>query len=173
MSTWPKAYTAFKPEILGYLIRNLKNRDVAEDICQETFCKAIKADRQLRQEGNLRAYLFRIARNLMIDYGQKQKREALSGPNSAVVDIEVAKLPGKSKPETDYINRELGKSLQQQPGELSSDQKLAFELGVVLGLPYAEIAEKTGWNVGKVKITVFRARQSLMTGMRVYREEMA
>ncbi len=82
-------------------------------------------------------------------------------------------LPSKSNPETDYFRREFGNRLQQQLGELTSDQKLAFELGVVLGLPYTEIAKKTGWNVGKVKITVFRARQSLMTGMRVYREEMA
>jgi len=48
---------------------------VADDLTQEVFCRAWQARHRYREEGNARAYLFRIADRLACDYGRKAGRE--------------------------------------------------------------------------------------------------
>ena len=76
-------------------------------------------------------------------------------------------------PETDLAAQEFGQRLQDELDRLPDQQRVAFEQGVVLGRPYREIADETGWSIGKVKINVFRARKVLIGQLREYREEMA
>jgi RNA polymerase sigma-70 factor (ECF subfamily) len=61
--------------VRGYLFAISGNRDLAEELAQEVFCKAWRARRRYREQGNARAYLLRIADRLVRDRGRKAARE--------------------------------------------------------------------------------------------------
>lgn len=73
-----KIYELFYRRIFRYCSINTRKVEIAQDICQETFLKAWKALPQFSQKGgSFQAYLFKIARNLIIDLSRKHKEESL------------------------------------------------------------------------------------------------
>ena len=75
--------------IYSYILRVIKNEDVANDIFQETFVKAIMTIRQGRytENGKFPAWISRIAHNLIIDYYRQEKSENLQSVDLTEVDI--------------------------------------------------------------------------------------
>jgi len=53
--------------LLGYLVRVCGERGLAEDLCQESYCRFLTADAPAMDERQARSYLFQIATNLMRD----------------------------------------------------------------------------------------------------------
>jgi len=71
-------YTLFYKRIFRFCKFNTGSDVIAQDICQETFLKAWKALPNFSQKGgSLQAYLFKIARNLIIDLSRKKREERL------------------------------------------------------------------------------------------------
>ena len=68
-------YKQYYSRIYRYCCINLYQNQAAEDICQEVFIRAWKALPRftIRNEGTFQAFLFRIARNLIIDLSRKKK----------------------------------------------------------------------------------------------------
>lgn len=68
-------YKEYYQRIHRYCVTNLYRDDLAQDVCQETFIKAWKAlpTFEVTESGTFQAYLFRIARNLIIDLSRKKK----------------------------------------------------------------------------------------------------
>jgi len=170
MSDWSTVYTRYRPDVLGFLKRRLwGRRELAEDLCQETFSRAMGAAVEMDDLGRVRAYLLRTANNLLIGHirrGDRVRTESDLGPDKALE----SQVDGKA---TDPLaNAEAGQ-LQEKVGELvaelSDDLRIAFEDGVLGRLPYSEIAEEQDWTVAKVKVCVYRARKQLMEGLQDYR----
>ena len=67
----------YEDRIFTYIINIVKNKDVADDVFQETFVKAIATIRQGRytDNGKFSAWLMRIAHNLIIDFYRQEKSE--------------------------------------------------------------------------------------------------
>lgn len=57
--------------VRGFLLAMVRRPDVADDLCQEVFCRAWQARSRYREEGNARAYLLRIADRLVCDRGRR------------------------------------------------------------------------------------------------------
>lgn len=73
-----KIYNLFWPRIFRYCRLNTYKEEIAQDICQETFVKAwAKLPLFSQRGGSFQAYLFKIARNLIIDLSRKHKEEPL------------------------------------------------------------------------------------------------
>lgn len=74
-----KIYTTFYNRIFRYLVYNGQSEEGAKDLCQETFIRAWKSmpSFTLKNGGTLQAFLFRIARNLLIDLSRKKKEYQL------------------------------------------------------------------------------------------------
>ncbi|HVA97139.1 MAG TPA: RNA polymerase sigma factor [Candidatus Acidoferrales bacterium] len=72
-------YKQYYSRIYRYCRINLYNRPVADDVCQEVFIRAWKAlpKFSLKDGGTFQAFLFRIARNLIIDLSRKKKEVSL------------------------------------------------------------------------------------------------
>ncbi|MBI4038004.1 RNA polymerase sigma factor [Candidatus Curtissbacteria bacterium] len=71
-----KIYEIFLPKIFRFVYYLAGKREQAEDICQETFLKAWKALSTFSESrGTFQAYLFKIARNLVIDWQRKKKEQ--------------------------------------------------------------------------------------------------
>jgi len=163
---WSQAYRRHGDEIRAYLARRLPRPEEAEDLCQETFLRALAAEGRLRDPGALRGYLFATAHNLLVNHlsrrrrvqveselGEGQSLELVAGANAA---------PGEAAPAVAVHGRELARALAAAMAKLPAEQRLAFTLGPLERRPYAEIATRTGWSLSKVKINVHRARRRLM-----------
>jgi RNA polymerase sigma-70 factor, ECF subfamily len=57
--------------VRAFLLAMVRRSDVADDLCQEVFCRAWQARRRYREQGSARAYLLRIADRLVCDRGRR------------------------------------------------------------------------------------------------------
>lgn len=71
-------YAGYRRELAAYAVSMTRNRDMAEDLVQETFLRALTHFDDLRalDAGQCRAWLYKTARNLYIDQVRKRAREA-------------------------------------------------------------------------------------------------
>lgn len=166
---WTSAYIQHETAIRGFLSRRLPRED-AEDLCQETFARAVAAGDALRDERRVRAYLFRIAHNLMVSHLRRRGIVRAASDLGEGIELEtLAESAGPAGPEEQRLWRALTARLQELLADLPADQRRAFRDGVLARRPYAEIAAETGWSVAKIKVDVYRARRELIAGLRDWR----
>ncbi len=169
MTIWTSAYARHESEILAFLKRRLPRED-AEDLCQETFARAVAAGDALRDPGRVRAYLFRIARNLLVNHLRRRGRMRSQSDLGEGVDlVHLAGAVEGDGPEARRSRDALTQRLAELLAQLPTDQQQAFRLGALDRRPYAEIASALGWSVAKVKIEVYRARRRLIAGLHDWR----
>jgi len=159
---WQTAYAEHATSVKTFLERRLGRREEAEDLLQETFVRAIRAD-SFQAGGNLRAYLLRIARNLLINRFRRPRLVVAAEPPPTGGDAfdQVADRQARSPEESTALS-DFERRLRQALMEMKPAHRRAFELGVLEGQSYREVAESTGWSVGQVKINVYRARRKLL-----------
>jgi len=159
---WGEAFTSHRAAIQAYLRRRVPRED-AEDLCQETFARAFAAGDALRDRGRTRAYLYRIAHNLLVNFRRRPRLVRTECDLGESVDLAaLAIAPPQHGPEAETRWRALEARVDGLLAQLPPEHRLAFELGVLEQRPYAEIAAVMGWTPSKVKINVYRARQRLV-----------
>ena len=126
------------PAIRGYLRAMLGREDLANDLTQEVFCRAWRARRGYREQGNARAYLFRIADRLAADHGRKKKRE-INLNDEDWKQVEPASP--SSEPVENLVRAEAGKRLVAALGCLSEAQRRVLLLRYYGQVDFAQIAE--------------------------------
>jgi len=163
---WQDAYRTHASSVMAFLASRLGQREDAEDVLQETFVRAIRAGDSLREPERLRAYLFSIAHNLMINKIRKHSRvlrfEVVPSDGST---IEKHADSQAASPEEMASFHHLEERLQKVLEELTPRYRQAFELAVIEQESYRAIAEKTGWTLAQVKINVYRARRKAIAGL--------
>jgi RNA polymerase sigma-70 factor, ECF subfamily len=173
VTIWSSAFARHEADILGYLRRRLPRED-AEDLCQETFARAVVAGDALRERDRVRAYLFQIAHNLMVNHLRRRGLVWAESDLGESVDLEnLLDTARDAGPEAERRWHALTARVAELLELLPDDQRHAFRQGVLERRPYAEIAAGTGWSVGKVKIEVFRARRALIEGLRDWQPDSA
>lgn len=166
---WSGAYERHRPAILGFLRRRLSRPEELEDLCQETFARALRAGDRLRDPSRVRAYLFRTAHNLMLNHLRRRGRERSESDLGEEARLDAHADPRAASPAAERELHSLQARLQELLGSLPEEHRLAFELGVLQRQPYARVAETTGWSIAKVKVCVYRARKQLIAGLEEYR----
>jgi RNA polymerase sigma-70 factor (ECF subfamily) len=95
-SLFEEIVARYRDELLGYLIRQLRDREIAEDALQQVFVKVFRKCDQFEESRRFRPWIYRIARNQSIDSRRREQRHAhirLDEPEStcdnehALVDI--------------------------------------------------------------------------------------
>jgi RNA polymerase sigma-70 factor (ECF subfamily) len=162
---WRQAFEAHAPFVLGFLSRRLASHGDAEDLLQETFVRAIRAEAP-QEENALRRYLLTVARNLLFNRGRHLRvvrRVEVTPINTAGGEDPTASWADSSlSPEERTAWSRFRQELDSVITDLPPDQGTAFRLGVVERHTYAEIVQRTGWSLAKVKTNVFRARQRVI-----------
>jgi RNA polymerase sigma-70 factor (ECF subfamily) len=142
-------YRAYSAALLAYLARLVSDHGTAEDLCHETFLKALRAWDQHVQLGNARAWLFRIATNSAYDYLRRRRR------------LQFARLDETTQPPsgTDSMESRLHAQapVQQVLAHLSPQARLLL-LCIDAGHSAPEIAAALECSDTAVRLRLFRAR---------------
>lgn len=155
----PEAVAKFR-SALSDTIPNLRafgralsgNRDMADDLVQETLVKAWQNRESFAEGSNLKAWLFTILRNTYLSDLRKRKREVADS------DGLIAGMVGVPDGQSSHMELvDFAKAFQKLP----PDQREALVLVGAEGLPYEEVASMCGCPVGTIKSRVNRARQRL------------
>jgi len=129
-------------EIYIFLRKFLKDEEIAKDILQETFLKAMKVS---LEEEKAKNYLFKIAKNLAIDYLRKEGR--------LVYEEEL--LEGNVEdPEYIIENRDIWRPLNEI-------EKEVLILYYYKGYSYEEISKKLRISLNTVKSHIYRAKKKI------------
>jgi RNA polymerase sigma factor (sigma-70 family) len=128
-------------------------RDV-EDILQEVFSELVEANRLLMPIDHITAWLFRVARNRIVDLFRRTKWERFGNPRGRRRDDDEADhvlaelLPsGDAGPDALYARRVIFEELELALDELPADQRAAFVGHEIEGRSFKEMAADTGVSV--------------------------
>ena len=151
--------------IYSYILRVIKNEDVANDIFQETFVKAIMTIRQGRytENGKFPAWISRIAHNLIIDYYRQEKSENLQSVDLTEVDILNRRDLCEETIEDVIITDQIFADVKYLIEELPDLQKEVLKMRYYQGLSFKEIAELTGVRIntalGRMRYAILNLRR--------------
>ena len=135
------------------LCAHLADPQVAEDLTQETYLRAIPALPRFQGRSTVRTWLLSIARRVCADHLRRKKRTPLT-----------LVLESDDWPEPNRADDEVGDGVAAQDAvdRLAPERREAFVLTQLLGLSYAEAATVIGCPVGTIRSRVARARDELV-----------
>ena len=164
-SEWKAAFSAHSGIVLGFLRRRLPPQD-AEELLQETFLRAMRVGPASRV-GNLRSYLLATAKHLALN---NLRRPRLVAPAADAGEDDLGQVAAdRPGPHEEASYRLLSDALGRALRELPPSQRRAFELAVLEGWSYEEVARTTGTTLAQVKVHVYRARRRLVEALGPYR----
>ncbi len=150
-------YDRHSRRVFNFLLRSLRDRQIAENLLQETFLRVFAQRGQYRPTATFRTWLFTIARNLLIDQlRQRSGRPELENSEP----LEAAADPGAT-PLQQVEAQELGERLQAVVLRLPPSQREVLLLSRFAGLDHEEIARVTGASPTAVRVTLHRALRRL------------
>lgn len=134
----------------SYLHRISGDPTLAEDLLQEAYCRLLKASLRETEFDSLKAYLYRIATNLVTDHWRKHKREMLGGD-----DLPDSPVP--SGRDQAILKTDLNRSLEK----LRPQDRALLWLAYVEGCDHREIARRLGLRYKSVRVLLFRAKTKI------------
>jgi RNA polymerase sigma-70 factor (ECF subfamily) len=159
-------------DALYRVARRLTRRPAdAEDLVQETYARAFRGARSFTPGTNLRAWLFRVLRNVFLD-GVRREGRAFPVDADADPDVAGASGPGdgwlRGDAELERLRRVVGEEIEEALRALPEGSRTVVLLDLE-GLAEAEIAEVMGCAPGTVKSRLHRARAALRERLWDYR----
>ena len=137
----------------NFIRRRVPNPSEAEDILQDVFGELIEAYRLMKPIEQVTAWLFRVARNRIVDVFRRRKRESERHPrNSAAEEGETLFAPDllpspDAGPEAAYTRSVLLEELDEALDELPPEQREVFIAHELMGYSFKEIAAQSGVGV--------------------------
>lgn len=177
-----KSETAFRTLVDQYKDRMyntclglLQNPEEAEEAAQDVFIEVYKSVGKFRGDAKLSTWMYRIATTKSLERIRKQKTQkrfaffqSLTGGDK---DYETTSHATFEHPGVLLEHKEQAQTLFSTIKTLPENQRIAFTLHKVEGLPYQEIAEVLGTSVSSVESLMFRARKSLQQKLKTYYEK--
>ncbi|HEX5735798.1 MAG TPA: sigma-70 family RNA polymerase sigma factor [Blastocatellia bacterium] len=152
--------------IISFIYDMVGQRDLAEELTQETFVRAYKNIGGLRDETKLSTWLFGIAKNVARESIRSRYKD---DSKVGIDDDRVMELSDNNLlPDSALLNKELNGVIQSALGALDEDKRLVFSLKVFQQRSYEEIAEITGFSIPKLKTDLHRARTEMRRRIRPY-----
>ena len=158
----------YERPIFSLILRMVRDRQLAEDLAQETFIKALNAIESYRPEFKFSSWIFKIANNVAIDHLRRRSLETLSldGSPQAITPEEQAATAlqlgsGDETPLQEVENRELGTAIERAIARLRPAYRACIMLRHVEEHSYEEIAQILDLPLGTVKTYIHRARNEL------------
>ena len=158
----------YQRPVFSLIYRMVRDRELAEDLAQETFVKVLNALDRYRPEYKFSSWVFKIANNASIDHLRRKELDTLSlegGPDATTperVEATALQLGDQTESPLDELEaRELGSTIEKAIGCLRPEYRSCIILRHVEGRPYDEIAGILDLPLGTVKTYIHRARAEL------------
>jgi RNA polymerase sigma factor (sigma-70 family) len=137
---------AYSRRLMGFIRKRVTNEADAEDILQDVFYQLLGNKEPIDQ---ITAWLFTVARNKIIDRNRKKKPLEMDGLFSEMDDEAMSDwmdliMDDSSNPETIYLRNLFQETLKESLDELPEEQRQAFILNEMEGIPFKQISEETG-----------------------------
>jgi RNA polymerase sigma-70 factor (ECF subfamily) len=148
-------YARYHKNVYGYFVRMTRDTDASRDLTQNVFMKIIRYSRSWKEDRVFAHWLFRIARNIMVDYfrGARKFYDLNDEPEIAERDQADSVRAMEASESLDFFIEAIAKN---PPGYSE-----LIELSRFQGFSYKEIAETIASNENAVKVKTFRAIQKL------------
>jgi RNA polymerase sigma-70 factor (ECF subfamily) len=150
MTSIEQLYQEHHQPLRRYLARLVDDRTTAEDLCHESFVKALQHWDDRDQAGRARGWLYRIATNTAYDHLRRQRRVAmtpLTGTHEAIA--------GAAAPEDHFADAE---PIWVALSSLPDHYRVPLLLQLAAGYPLHTIATMLDCNVNTIKTRLHRAR---------------
>jgi RNA polymerase sigma-70 factor (ECF subfamily) len=155
----------YKSNIYSYIYFIVRNREMAEDIFQETFVKAIITIKQGRytENGKFRAWINRIAHNLIIDNYRQEKNEQTISNDECEVDLLNNYKLSDGTIEDEIVKEQILSDVKKLINYLPANQKEVLILRYYQDLSFKEIADITGVSIntalGRMRYAILNMRR--------------
>jgi len=141
-----------EPRLRSFIRKHVADTGDAEDIVQEVFYELLEAYRLMKPVEHVTAWLFRVARNRIIDLFRKKKPDSLNQPVVSSDDGDTLLLEdllpsAEASPEAAYARNMLLDALEDAIEELPSAQREVFIAHELTGRSFKEISAETGLSV--------------------------
>ncbi|KOS04931.1 RNA polymerase subunit sigma-24 [Flavobacterium akiainvivens] len=152
-------------KIYGFIYSKVSDRDVADDIFQDTFIKVIKTlkSNSYNEEGKFLPWVMRIAHNLVVDHFRRNKKMPMHRETEefSIFSIMTDNAPNV---ENRIITEQVESDLMRIIDELPADQKEVLQMRIYQDLSFKEIADLTGVSINTA---LGRMRYALMNMRKV------
>lgn len=152
-------------KVFNYIFKIVKNEDIANDIFQDTFVKAIMTIKQGRytENGKFPAWISRIAHNLIIDYYRQEKSENMQSCDVEDVDILNKKELSEETIEDIIITDQIHSDVKHLVKILPDLQREVLLMRYYKNMSFKEIAEATGVSIntalGRMRYAILNMRR--------------
>lgn len=154
-----------KERLYSYIFFIVRSHDVADDIFQETFVKAIITLQQGRynRDGKFSAWLTRIAHNLVIDQFRQERNESVISNDESDIDLFNNSAYSEGTIESRMVNSQVLKDVRRLVNNLPDNQREVIYMRFYQSLSFKDIAAITGVSIntalGRVRYAVMNLRR--------------
>ena len=151
-----KLIAEYQLRLKSFIRKQVSRKEDAEDILQDVFYQLVKTiNTAMNPIEKVSAWLYRVARNMIINHGIKKREEEMPAYQSDESDEEIIKdfsevlfnNEASPSPEMEYLRSLVWLELENALAELPPEQREIFELTELDNIPVKEISETTGVSV--------------------------
>jgi len=161
-------FNTYQKPIYNYVLRMVRDNDLAEELTQEIFIKTYKNLQSFRGESKLSTWIYGIASNSCLDYFRTS--EYKKGRNTELLNEDILnEEPGGDdilkilSLEEDLIKSEMVQCIRDYVDSLPGEFRTVLILHDLQGFKNREITKITGSTLETVKIRLHRARKKLQS----------
>jgi len=153
-----------QPRVLGYIIMSVKDRDIAEDIFQDTFIKVINKLKvgAYVEEGKFISWVLRIAHNLVIDHFRRSSRVRMVRSNDEYDVFNTIEVFDKNA-EDEIIEAQTHEKVRSLVEMLPDTQREVLKMRHYQEMSFKDIAESTGVSIntalGRMRYALINLRK--------------
>ena len=156
-----KLYREYFTPVYRYTLSLVHDPDMAEEITQETFFRALKKINDYRGEASLKVWLCQIARNLSFDTLKRQSKTTALTKHDDESDGYELPAGSESDPEEQLLRKQTAMKIHRILHDLKEPYKEVFQLRTFGDLSFAEIGELFGKSESWARVTYYRSRMMI------------
>lgn len=165
-------YSLYSKPVFNFIRRLIGSVEEAEDLTQETFLKVHSELGRLRDPGQFKYWLYRIARNEVYQKLRKERKKTeISIDNDEILYYDFLSDDSAGlDPEREILSRELNGVVMSALQSLKPKYRDVFILAVFEGMSYEAITHIVGRSLLSVKTDIYRARLAIKDALKAYME---
>ncbi len=153
--------------VRDYIRMMVQDSDVAEDLFQETFIKAVRVidEGRYTDNGRFLSWVLRIAHNIVIDYFRSRKQEREVNEKEAGYDLLGSLRIAEGNVEDRMVSSQIERDIRRLVALLPEEQRQVVEMRYYSDMSFKEIAEQTGVGIntalGRMRYALINLRKMI------------